>query len=65
MSFEYGYVIAEVGQNHQGSPEEAHRYVEEFSRAGACALKFQMRSNKKLFTQRALQKPYHRSLERI
>jgi sialic acid synthase len=59
MSFRNGYVIAEVGQNHQGDPEEAHRYVEEFSRAGASALKFQMRTNQKLFTQRALQKPYN------
>ena len=43
------YIIAEVGQNHQGSLEEALKYIDIFSSLGANAVKFQMRSNKSLF----------------
>ncbi len=43
------YIIAEVGQNHQGSLEEALKYIDIFSSLGADAVKFQMRSNKSLF----------------
>jgi len=43
------YIIAEVGQNHQGSVEEAMRYISVFSSLGASAVKFQMRSNSTLF----------------
>ena len=42
-------IIAEVGQNHQGSLEYALKYVEEFSKAGADVIKFQTRNNKYLF----------------
>ena len=44
------YVIAEVGQNHQGDIETALKYVSEFSALGANAIKFQMRDNKYLFS---------------
>ena len=48
---EDSYIIAEVGQNHQGSIEEAIRYISTFAALGANAVKFQMRSNKSLFDQ--------------
>ncbi len=35
------YVIAEIGGNHNGDPELAHRLVEEAARAGTDAVKFQ------------------------
>ena len=52
------YIIAEVGQNHQGDLTTAIRFIEEFSRLGANAIKFQMRNNEYLFTERAFSKPY-------
>jgi len=44
------YIIAEVGQNHQGSVNVAIEYIREFSRIGANAIKFQVRDNKTLFS---------------
>ena len=35
------YIVAEVGGNHNGSPEAAYRLVEEAAKAGADAVKFQ------------------------
>jgi len=52
------FIIAEVGQNHQGDPELALRYVREFARIGANAIKFQTRNNKVLFSEEAYIKPY-------
>ena len=52
------YIIAEVGQNHQGSVDIALRYVEDFASLGANAVKFQMRDNKTLFSTEALLRPY-------
>jgi sialic acid synthase len=43
------YVIAEVGQNHQGSLSEALRYISVFAGLGADAVKFQIRNNRYLF----------------
>lgn len=43
------YFIAEVGQNHQGDLETALTYVTKFAEAGADAIKFQMRDNRRLF----------------
>ena len=43
------YVIAEVGQNHQGNVETAVEYVKTFAALGADAVKFQMRDNRYLF----------------
>lgn len=52
------FIIAEVGQNHQGSLENAIKYVEIFSALGADAVKFQSRNNKYLFDQEAYNKKY-------
>lgn len=59
MGSEQAFVIAEVGQNHQGSVEEALRYIEVFSSMGADAVKFQTRNNKVLFDSIAYEKPYN------
>ena len=52
------YVIAEVGQNHQGDIDLAKRYIHRFAEAGADAIKFQKRDMETLFTREALEKPY-------
>jgi sialic acid synthase len=52
------FVIAEVGQNHQGSFELALDYVRIFADSGANAIKFQMRSNKNLFAKDAYERVY-------
>jgi sialic acid synthase len=51
-------IIAEVGQNHQGSPALALDYINEFSKAGATSIKFQKRDLKSLFHPDALKRPY-------
>ncbi len=51
-------VIAEVGQNHQGSLKIAKDYVREFSKSGADIIKFQARDNRKLFSKGAYNKNY-------
>jgi len=52
------YIIAEVGQNHQGDLDLAREYIKVFSEAGANAIKFQTRNNKFLFSDDAYNKPY-------
>jgi N-acetylneuraminate synthase/sialic acid synthase len=52
------YIIAEIGQNHQGDLDMAKRYIEVYARAGADAVKFQMRDNKTLFSADQLERPY-------
>ena len=52
------YVIAEVGQNHQGSLETALEFIEIFASKGANAVKFQTRNNKTLFSKNAYEKSY-------
>jgi N-acetylneuraminate synthase/sialic acid synthase len=52
------YIIAEVGQNHQGDFELAKKYIRSFADAGADAVKFQKRDMPTLFTPEALAKPY-------
>lgn len=54
----FPYVIAEVGQNHQGDYEIAREYIQIFAAEGANAIKFQMRDNKTLFTKEAYNRPY-------
>ena len=52
------FVIAEVGQNHQGDFNNAIKYIDTFSTIGADAIKFQNRDNKFLFSEEAYNKPY-------
>ena len=52
------YIIAEVGQNHQGSLEKAIKYISTFASLGADAVKFQMRSNSSLFDESIYQMRY-------
>ena len=51
-------IIAEVGQNHQGSYEIAKQYIKKIADTGADFVKFQMRDNKGLFTPKAYNKIY-------
>ena len=55
---EDSYIIAEVGQNHQGDLDLAREYIKVFSAAGADAIKFQTRNNKFLFSEDAYNRPY-------
>jgi len=52
------FIIAEVGQNHQGDFNNAIKYIDTFSQIGADAIKFQNRNNKFLFSEEAYNKPY-------
>lgn len=52
------FIIAEVGQNHQGDLETAREYIRVFAAAGADAVKFQTRDNRYLFSQDAYEAPY-------
>lgn len=52
------FIIAEVGQNHQGDLELARKYIKIFAAEGADAVKFQTRNNKKLFSEDAYGKTY-------
>lgn len=52
------FVIAEVGQNHQGDLAIAREFIRIFAFEGADAIKFQTRNNKYLFSQDAYEAPY-------
>src|SRR6185295_16539311 len=52
------YVIAEVGNNHQGSMEKAIDLFHSAKMAGVQAVKLQKRDNKSLYTKAAYDKPY-------
>ena len=52
------FVIAEVGQNHQGDLNLALEYIKVFATEGANAIKFQTRNNKILFSEEAFNKRY-------
>lgn len=52
------YIIAEVGQNHQGDKNIALDYIDEFSKLGASSIKFQMRDIDSLFDVSSINKPY-------
>ena len=53
------FVIAEVGQNHNGSLETAREFIRIFAFEGADAVKFQTRDNKYLFSKDAYEAPYN------
>ena len=53
------FIIAEVGQNHQGKLDYALEYIKLFSLNGADAIKFQTRDNKYLFSNEAYDMPYN------
>lgn len=53
------FIIAEVGQNHQGDLELAKKYIRYFADTGVDAIKFQTRNNKYLFSESAYNKPYN------
>jgi sialic acid synthase len=55
---DHPFIIAEVGQNHQGSLEHAREYIRIFAMAGADAVKFQTRDNKYLFSADAYEAEY-------
>jgi len=52
------YIIAEIGNNHQGSLELALKMSEEAIYCGVDAIKFQRRNNKELFTEEFYNSPY-------
>jgi sialic acid synthase len=52
------FVIAEIGQNHQGDLGRAREYIKIFAGAGANAVKFQTRNNKYLFSEDAYKASY-------
>lgn len=53
------FIIAEVGQNHQGELNLAREYIKRFSDTGVDAIKFQTRNNKYLFSECAYNAPYN------
>ena len=53
------FIIAEVGNNHQGDIEIAREYIRVFAEAGADAVKFQTRNNKYLFSESGYNAPYN------
>lgn len=52
------FVIAEIGQNHQGDLELCRRLFKAAADAGAHAVKLQKRDNRTLFTPAMLDAPY-------
>src|SRR5438477_11552001 len=56
------YVIAEVGQNHQGEVETAKRLIDAAKECGADAVKLQKRSNRELYTREFYDQPYDNEL---
>lgn len=53
------FVIAEVGHNHQGDVDTAHRLLDAAVQAGADAVKLQKRANRHLFTREFFDSPYN------
>lgn len=59
FSKETPFIIAEVGQNHQGDIETAREYIKVFAELGANAVKFQTRNNKYLFSEESYAANYN------
>jgi sialic acid synthase len=53
------YVIAEIGNNHQGSLEKAREMFLRAKECGAQAVKLQKRDNRTLYTREIYDAPYH------
>lgn len=53
------YVIAEIGSNHGGNLHVAERMIQVAAACGADAVKFQKRSNRKLYTEAFYNQPYN------
>ncbi|SNR67920.1 sialic acid synthase [Humidesulfovibrio mexicanus] len=52
------FIVAEVGNNHQGDMAQARRMVQEAARAGVDAVKFQKRHMESLLTRAGREAPY-------
>ncbi len=52
------FIIAEIGNNHQGSIETAKKMIKAAKDCGASAVKFQKRNNKKLYTKKLYNQIY-------
>ena len=52
------YVIAEIGNNHQGSVEKAKELIRVAADCGVDAVKFQKRANRRLYTRELFESPY-------
>jgi N-acetylneuraminate synthase/sialic acid synthase len=52
------YVIAEIGQNHQGDVEKAKQLFHAAKQCGADAVKLQKRDNRSLYTRAMYESPY-------
>lgn len=52
------FVIAEIGHNHQGNLELAHRMIERARECGADAVKLQKRDNRTLYPPEVYDRPY-------
>src|SRR5712691_7949498 len=52
------YVVAEIGQNHQGDVEKAKQLIHSAHEWGANAVKLQKRSNRTLYTRAFYEQPY-------
>lgn len=53
------YVIAEIGQNHEGDIEQCKALFDAAKQAGANAVKLQKRSNRDLYTREMYDEPYN------